>query len=230
LHGEWGRQWDDFLGALAAERRVIAPCHPGFGETTGTDQLLDLPDLIYYYLDFLDALDLRGLPLVGHGLGGMLAAELAAVQPERFSRLVLIGPLGLWNPAYPVLDFFAAAPDELAAATYHDPESPVARAAAAVPAEGEPYVNYMLERAKSLATAAKYLWPIPNRGLNKRLHRIRIPTLLVWGESDGICPPRYAADFQAAIPHAERAIVAKAGHLPQTERPGELAEIVSKFI
>jgi pimeloyl-ACP methyl ester carboxylesterase len=230
LHGEWGRTWDDALERLAATHRVIAPCHPGYGETTGTEHLLDLHDLIYYYLDFLDALGLRHLPLMGSGLGGMMAAELAAVQPDRFSQLILIAPLGLWNPSYPVLDFFSTDPSDLAKALFHDPESPAGRAAADVPTQGEPYVQYMLDRAKSMATAAKYLWPIPNRGLSKRLHRITMPTLLVWGASDGICPIRYADDFRAGIPGSEIVRIDGAGHQPGQERPDELARIISTFL
>jgi pimeloyl-ACP methyl ester carboxylesterase len=230
LHAEWGRSWDDFLDQLAVDRRVIAPCHPGYGDSTGTDHLNDLHDLIYYYLDFLDAAALRDLTLIGHGLGGMIAAELAAVQPERFTRLVLLAPLGLWNPAYPVLDFFSAEPADLARALYHDPDSPVARAAADIPKEGDTFVQYMLERTKALATAAKYLWPIPNRGLHKRLHRVNAPTLLVWGRSDGVCPPRYGEDFRAAIQGSELVVLENAGHLVQAERPAELAELVRTFL
>jgi pimeloyl-ACP methyl ester carboxylesterase len=231
LHGEWGRAPDRaFLSALGAGHRVIAPCHPGYGATTGAGELLDLHDLIYYYLDFLDALGLRDLPLVGQGLGGMLAAELAAVQPERFTRLALLAPLGLWDPADPVLDFFAAEPAALAAALYRDPASPAARAATEVPTDDDRYVAFMLDRAQSLATAAKYLWPIPNRGLNRRLHRVRAPTLLVWGASDGVCSPRYADAFRAAIPHAEAVILPDAGHQLQAERPAEVAALVEGFI
>jgi len=230
LHGEAGLRWDAFLEALAGRYRVIAPSHPGFGESTGNEHLLDLHDLIYYYLDFLDTLELRSLPVIGHSLGGMFAAELAAVQPDRFSRLVLIAPLGLWNAAYPVMDFFTATPAELSAALYHDPTSPAAVTAAQPPKEGEAMISFMLERAKSLATAAKYLWPIPNRGLNKRIHRIAAPTLLIWGESDGLCPPRYGEDFQALIPDARLETIQEAGHLPQVEQPEKLAELVMGFL
>lgn len=230
LHGFGGPRWDPFLDALASRYRVIAPAHPGFAGSTGNDRLLDLTDLVYYYLDFLDAAGLRGLPLIGHDLGGMFAAELAAVQPDRFAKLVLIAPLGLWNPDYPVLDFFVAKPRELAAALYHDVESPAAVAALNVPTEGDEMIDYQLERTKSLSTAAKYLWPIPNRGLSKRIHRVTAPTLLVWGESDGVVPPRYGQDFQAAIPGSRLAVVKGAAHLPQIEQPAELAELVTKFL
>lgn len=231
LHGVNGVQpGDPFLARLARQHRVIAPRMPGFGESTGTEQLNDLHDLIYYELDLLDALNLRGLPVIGHSLGGMIAAELAAVQPDRVSALTLIAPMGLWNPAHPVADFFSMAPTALAAATYHDPASPIAQAAGRPPEDNEAYIAFMLDRAKSLATAAKYLWPIPNRGLNRRAHRITAPTLLVWGESDRIVPPQYAEDFQATIADTRVETIAEAGHLPQVEQPDALAEVVLGFV
>jgi pimeloyl-ACP methyl ester carboxylesterase len=230
LHGTWATDGGPFLERLADSGRVIAPRLPGFGDSTGSEHLLDLPDLIYYQLDLLDALELRGLPLIGHSLGGMVAAELAAVQPERFSHLVLLAPLGLWNAEYPVPDFFAFSPPDLAAALYADPESPVAQQAARVPLEEEERISYELERAKGLATSAKYLWPIPNRGLAKRLHRVRAPTLLVWGERDGLVSPRYAADFQARLPHARLEILPNAAHLPMVEQPERLAALVEEFL
>ena len=231
LHGVNNVQpGDPFLARLARDYRVIAPRLPGFGESSGTEHLLDLYDLIYYELDLLDTLGLRGIPVVGHSLGGMVAAELAAVQPERFSAVVLIAPFGLWNPGYPVADFFTMSPAKLAAATYHDPDSPAAQAAAQPPEDNEAYIAFMLDRARSLATSAKYLWPIPNRGLSKRLHRVSAPTLLVWGESDRIVPARYAEDFRAAIGNARVEIIPEAGHLPQLEQPDPLADSILRFL
>ncbi len=230
LHGEGRPTWTAFHDALAERRHLIAPLHPGYGGSTGSDQLQDLQDLIYYYLDFLDQLGLRDLPLVGHGLGGMVAAELAAVQPERFTRLVLIAPFGLWIQDDPVQDFFAVPPSQLAALLYHDLDSPPARAASEVPTEGDALIEYHVERAKSLATAAKYLWPIPNRGLAKRAHRIAAPTLIVWGASDKIASPAYAEAFRERITGAHVDIVEGAGHLPHEERPERLAELTLSFL
>ena len=234
LHGTWPLELEDgggpFLRALAERYRVIAPRLPGFGTSTGNEHLVDLFDLIYYELDLLDALELASLPLIGHSLGGMLAAELAAVQPQRFSKLVLIGPLGLWNEAYPVPDFFTYGPPETAEALFADPDHPAARALAQPPAEGDEMIAYQLERAKSLATSARYLWPIPNRGLSKRLHRARMPTLLLWGERDPISPPRYADDFAALLPDSQRALIDGAAHLPQVEQPERTAGAVLRFL
>jgi pimeloyl-ACP methyl ester carboxylesterase len=230
LHGEGRPAWSAYQDALAEQYRLIAPLHPGYGGSTGTEQLQDLPDLIYYYLDFLDQQGLRDVPLIGHGLGGMIAAELAAVQPERFSALVLIAPMGLWLPDDPVQDFFVMRPAELAAALYHDTSLPAARAIVNAPTEGDELIEYHVERAKSLATAAKYLWPIPNRGLAKRLHRVAAPTLIVWGADDGIASPRYAQAFPDRIAGAQVEIVEQAGHLPHEEQPTRLAEITSAFL
>jgi pimeloyl-ACP methyl ester carboxylesterase len=230
LHGEAGPRWSAFQDALAVSRRVVAPSHPGFGGSTGGERLLDLSDLVYYYLDFLDQMRLRALPLVGHGLGGMVAAELAAVQPDRFSHLVLIAPFGLWLPDSPTLDYFAAAPPDLARALYHDPGSAPARAAAEAPTDESAAIDVALDRARSLASAAKYLWPIPDRGLERRLHRVAAPTLLIWGESDGVVPVAYGPAFQARLPGARLEIVPSAGHLPHEEQPERVAALVTRFV
>lgn len=241
LHGLAGLEWGRFHERLAAGHRVVAPRTPGFGGSTGTEELADLHDLIYFYLDLLDALDVSGLPVVGHSFGGMIAAELAAVQPERFSRVVLVAPLGLWDAAHPVLDIFSASPVELAEAMYFERESEAARAVAAVPEvrtaeidpstdEGQAVIDFYLERAKSMSTAAKYLWPIPNKGLDKRLHRVSAPTLLIWGEKDGICPPAYADDFRAALPDARLSMVPEAAHMVQDEQPDAVADLIDAFL
>jgi pimeloyl-ACP methyl ester carboxylesterase len=230
LHGWQGLVWNGFIEGLAASYRVIAPKLPGYGESTGDDNLTDFVDLLYYHLDLLDELGLENVPVVSHSLGAMVAAELAAMQPRRFSKLVLSAPFGIWNPDHPVTDFFIERPDALAAAMYADPTSDIAKQAATVPEDDAGRVAFFLERAKSLRIAAKWLWPIPNRGLAKRAHRISAPTLLLWGEGDGICPPALAEDFKAVIPHARVEIIAGAGHLPGSEQPEKTLEVVQRFL
>ncbi|HEY1297711.1 MAG TPA: alpha/beta fold hydrolase [Chloroflexota bacterium] len=230
LHGESGPSWTGFHDALAQQRRVLAPSHPGFGGSTGGDKLDDIHDAIYFYLDLLDALELRQLALVGHGLGGMFAAELAAVQPERFSHLVLIDPFGLWLPEVPTLDYFVLPPAELAEALYRDRESPAAQAVARAPEGQEALIAYMLDRAQSMAAAARYLWPLPDRGLSKRLHRVAAPTLIVWGQSDKVVPPAYASEWQRRIEGSRLVIREDAGHLPHVEQPDAVAELTSNFL
>ncbi len=241
LHGVAGLEWTPLLERLSAGHEVVAPRTPGFGESTGTEKLDDLHDLVFFYFDLLDELGLSELPLVGHSLGGMFAAELAATQPERFSHIVLASPFGLWDDANPVTDLFSISLPELAKAMYADEESEAAVAVATAPQarmtevdpetdEGQATISYLVERAKSMSTAAKYLWPIPNRGLAKRLHRVRQPGLLIWGESDGIVPPVYAGQFAAHMPNFAVHIVPDAAHMVVDEQPELVAGLIESLL
>ena len=128
-----------------------------------------------------------------------------------------------------MLDFFVSSPDDLKAAMWADPEGEAARGVTQVPqTEGD--VAVLLERVKSLRVAAKYLWPIPNRGLTKRIHRVSASTLLLWGADDGIIPPAYGRDFVKLLPKARLEVIANAGHLPQVEQPDEALRLVNKFL
>ena len=122
LHGVVGLEWTPFLKQLSNSHTVIAPRTPGFGESTGTENLHDLHDLIYFYLDLLDELGLENLPIVGHSLGGMFAAELAAIQPARFSHVILAAPFGLWEDSDQIPDLFSISLPELAASKYANVE------------------------------------------------------------------------------------------------------------
>jgi pimeloyl-ACP methyl ester carboxylesterase len=240
LHGISGLNWDESLSALAEHHRVIAPRHPGYGDAS-QDELDTVQDLVYAYLDLLDALGLDGVPLVGHSLGGMIAAELAATQPKRFTKLVLLAPMGYFHLDHPTFDFFACTPSEMAAAFFKDPDSAAAHSAgdrglvriAQVgheSPEGRDLIEVYVERTKTLATAAKYLWPIPNRGLNKRIHRITTPTLVVWGDSDHVVPPAYADDFVRGIRGARSVIMRDAGHELMLEHPQEVVGLIESFL
>ena len=200
----------------------------------------DLGDLVYAYLDLIDDLALDDVPIVGHSFGGMIAAELAVTQPQRFSRLVLLAPLGLWDGSRPIFDFFASTTYEVAAAFFADPEGEAAQSAGETgfarmveleigSDEHGALVERYVERRKALATAAKYLWPIPNRGLNKRIHRIAAPTRLIWGSQDLVVPPSYADDFADAIAGAEIRMIENAGHELMIEQPGSVAEAIEEF-
>lgn len=226
LHGIWDAHDDTFVQALGKAFTVIRPHLPGFSGSTGDQHLLDIHDGIYYLLDVLDALDFRDAPLVGHCLGGMFAAELAAVQPRRFTRLALIAPFGLWDAEHPTLDLFSAAPDKLAAAVYgsHVPPAPPADEPA------DQRAARTIERARNMEAAARFLWPLPNRGLHKRAHRISAPTLLIWGSADGISPPAYGADFQRLIPGSELRLIEGAAHLPHVDQPEAVADQLSGFL
>jgi len=239
LHGISGLHWSPFLEGLARRYRVIAPRTPGFGDASQAE-LDTVQDLVYAYLDLLDALALDPVPVFGHSLGGMIAAELAATQPKRFPWLVLAAPMGFFHLDRPTFDFFACTPAELTRAFFADPAGEAAQNSgeaglmrmvrAGVQSEtGQQLVETYLERAKTLATAAKYLWPIPNRGLGKRIHRVTSPALLLWGKDDRVVPPAYAADFTQGIRGATLVEVDAAGHELLLEQPEAVLRAVASF-
>jgi pimeloyl-ACP methyl ester carboxylesterase len=111
LHGAGGlRGWDAFLADLATRFTVYAPSHPGFETSTGIEHIDDIVDLVVYYNDLLDTLGLDSAHVVGHSMGGMLGAELAALSPQRVRKLVLANAVGLWLDEHPVADFFCHDP------------------------------------------------------------------------------------------------------------------------
>lgn len=231
LHGAGGlRGWDPFLADLARRYTVYAPSHPGFESSSGLEHIDDVVDLVVYYNDLLDAMNIDSMHVVGHSMGGMIAAELAALSPHRVRRLVLANAVGLWLENYPVADFFAMTPDQLGIALWHDPQSEVARAMMAVPDDEQEQLQAFLVRMQHLATAGKFLWPIPDKGLKKRIHRVKAPTLVLWGQSDGLVPVEYANAFQNAINGSQVSIMPRCGHMPMYENPAGFVEEITGFL
>lgn len=231
LHGAFGYLgWPTFLADLAKQFTVYAPLHPGFGESGDADEFDDLLDLTLFHIDLLDALGLERPDLVGHFFGAMMGAELAAIAGNRVNRLVLSAPMGLWLEDHPGVDYFAAAPDKLRSVLFADPDSGAAKCALPDPDSDEQRHLQRIERTRSLATIAKFMWPIPDKGLKKRLGRIRRPTLIIVGEEDQLVAPAYGTAFADRIKGADVATVAGAGHLCQLECPGRFASLVSGFL
>lgn len=231
LHGAGGlRGGEAFLADLATAFTVYAPAHPGFETSTGIEHVDDMLDMVVYYNDLLDALHLDAVHVVGHSLGGMIAAELAALSPQRVHKLVLVNAVGLWLDTQPVADFFAMTPSQLGAALWHDPNSDVAQALMAVPQDEQEQLASYLRRMQHLSTAGKFLWPIPDKGLKKRLHRITAPTLILWGQSDGLAPVVYAQEFQQRIAGAQVTILSRCGHMPMYEDPAGFVTAVTGFL
>jgi pimeloyl-ACP methyl ester carboxylesterase len=211
LHGLYGVTADaPLIEALARQHTVTAPLAPGFADLAELDDLHDIHDLALHYDDVLDALELEQAPVVGYSFGAMIAAELAAHVPGRLSRLVLISPIGLWNDAYPVADLWSVPPAELPKLLYADPS----RAPGVGPT---PDVEAVLALARGMTSVARFLWPIPDRGLSRRLRRVRAPTLVIHGEQDRFVPVQYAHDFVGLLPNAAVHIIPAAGHMLPVE-------------
>jgi pimeloyl-ACP methyl ester carboxylesterase len=215
------------LAALARHGRVLAPSHPGFGASALPADFRTVDDLAYFYLDFLDALDLRDVVLVGAGFGGWIAAELAIKSTERLSHLALVDPVGIKvgdRESRDIVDIYAHTADQVAALAFHAP--------ARRPDIAGLDDAALREVARNRESLALFAWSpyMHDPRLRRRLRRIRIPTLLVWGESDRIVTPDYGRAFAAEIPGARFAVLAEAGHYPHIEQPEALVQEIAGFV
>jgi pimeloyl-ACP methyl ester carboxylesterase len=160
----------------------------------------------------------------------MMACELAAHRPEAIERLVLIDPIGLWRDDNPVASYMLMPPEQLMATLFADTSSEFVQGFLTMPEDPQEMAVAIADSVWALATTGKFVWPIPDKGLSKRLHRISAPALIVWGSEDKLISSVYAEDFAAAIGDSRVEILQGAGHVPQWERTDEVAELVLGFL
>ena len=232
FHGPWGLTWDPFLDELARSFTVHAPEHPGTSPERPDDiyHLDGVWDLVLCYDELLDALGLSGATLVGHSFGAMVACEVAAACPARVGRLVLIDALGLWREDAPIPNWMLLPHGDLAGHVFRDADGEAARRMFAPPEDPDARVMARVGLQWAMGTTGKFLWPIPDKGLKKRIHRIQAPTLVVWGKEDRIVPPVYAEEFVRRIPGSRLETVDQAGHAPHLEQPEAVTRLVRDFL
>jgi pimeloyl-ACP methyl ester carboxylesterase len=232
LHGAGGLLAENlFLEGLAQRYRVVAPELPGYGESTGEALLEDMLDFALHGWDVVEALALERPHVIGHSMGGMIAAEMACVAPHDLRKLVLAAPMGLWIPEAPLPDLFALLPHELAQVLFHEPARGTALLTGGLDFRNlEALREFYIGHVKRLGMAGKILFPIPNRRLAKRLYRLRAETLLLVGRSDRLVPAAYVQRWQELMPRAQLALVDAAGHMLPYEAPDAFVGEVLRFL
>jgi len=231
LHGAGGMTREDpLLARLADSFHVHAPYLPGYGESEECPELRDMLDITLHTLDVVDALGLKDPILVGHSMGGMIAAEMAALAPHQISRLGLICPGGLWLEDHPIVDIFATLPFEMPALMFHDAEAGAALMTAGRNVSDPNFLQtYLVQNARQLGMAGRILFPIPDRGLSGRMYRIKAKTILVWGDSDRAIPPVYAQEFKRRIKGAQLVSIPEAGHMVIFEKTDQVADAIKRL-
>jgi pimeloyl-ACP methyl ester carboxylesterase len=215
------------LDLLAATARIIAPSHPGFGRSEQPKDFTTIDDLAYFYLDLMDELRLERATLVGVSFGAWIAAEIAVKSCARISRLVLADALGIKVSARDqrdIADMFAMTEADFLALAYANPD--VGKRDYKAMSEAD-----LLPIARSREALARYGWQpyMHDPKLKSRLHRIRVPTLVLWGEADRIVAPSYGQAFAEALPSARFELLPRAGHFPHLETPDRFAASVLAF-
>ncbi|MEO6045572.1 MAG: alpha/beta hydrolase [Tepidiformaceae bacterium] len=232
LHGAGGlnKGWTPELEALSQHYDVIAPVHPGWDDTPGLELIDDIHDMVFYYQDVLDALGLASLNVAGHSVGGMFAAELAAARPDMVKKLVLTCPVGLWMDETPVADMFIALPRELPGLLFGDLSNPIIGQLFTRPTDPDEMADAMYLQLTNFSATGKFVWPIPDKGLKKRMHRIQSPTLILWGDQDKLTPPAYGPLFASKIAKSQLVTIKGAGHMLPLENTEAWAKEIVGFL
>jgi pimeloyl-ACP methyl ester carboxylesterase len=226
LHGAGGHTgWMKFLDELAEDFAVFAPEHPGFGRSDDPPWLDDIGDLAYFYLDLIEALGLDRVHLMGTSLGGWIAAELAVRNQARLASLTLVGAVGITANGRPIDDIFRMPVEENLRRFYADPE----RAARRLGDMANVDMNLV---AKNRATVMRlaYRPRFHNPGLATWLHRIAVPTLLIWGDKDGLVPVEFGEAYRALIRGSRLVVLENAGHAPFDEQKDAFLAAFREFL
>jgi pimeloyl-ACP methyl ester carboxylesterase len=216
-----------FLDVLGRHAEIIAPSSPGFGNSKRPDDFDTVYDLIHLYLSLIDDLPYPQITLMGFSFGGWLAAEIAIACQHKLNKLVLVDPVGIKigdRETRDIIDVFNVNPSEVRRYSWHDP--------AKAPDYDAMTDDELVIHARNWESLCLYAWHplLYNPQLKPWLARIKVPTLLLWGESDGIVKPEYGRAYSGLIPGSRFELIHEAGHHPEMERPERFAEQVARFL
>ncbi len=225
LHGGAGPQSVTGLAtALSSRAHVLMPTHPGFEGEPRPEWFDSIDDLALTYLELLARLDLQHVLVIGSSVGGWIASAMTVHTTTRLSGLVLVDAVGIQVDGHPVADVSTLSPNELSALSFHNPAAFRVDPASICPEQAS-------VRAEYIKTLFKYDQGLKmaDPKLRRRLARVNIPTLVVWGESDRVVDPEYGRAYAGALPNARFEIIPEAGHLPQLEQQERLLKLVWEF-
>ena len=211
-----------FVEAMAANARVIAPVHPGFGGTPRPDDFDSIEKLADAYAALLERLALTDVLVVGFSIGGWIANALALRAGARLRGVVLVNGAGIVVDGEACADVFSLTPQQLSALSYHDPARHGIDPAGLTDAQ-------KAGMAANMRTLAVYgrARDMGDPQLRARLAHVRVPVLVVWGESDRVVTPAYGRAVAESFPDARLEVIAQCGHMPQIEQPQRLLALVA---
>jgi pimeloyl-ACP methyl ester carboxylesterase len=217
-----------FLELLSQHGEVIAPSSPGFGQSSRPNDFDTVYDLVHLYLEMLETLPGDKVALIGFSFGGWLAAEVAGACSHRLDKLILVDPLGIkisGRETRDILDIFNQSPDEVRQKSWHDPE----RFAPDFDAMSD---QTLVTYARNREALCLYAWHpyMYNPQLPRWLGSIKVPTLLLWGASDGVVTPDYGRAYSRLIPGSRFELIERAGHHPEVEQPEVFVELMARFL
>ena len=229
LHSAGGEtEWMRFHEGLAKSFSVYLPAHPGFANSQGLEEVRDIYDLAWHYVDLLDELGLEKVPLVGFSLGAWIAMELAILRPERVSHLVLVNAAGVRLADTPMGELFVDDFDKMRKLLFFNPDSPVVKEAMPLSTDDPRIVQWL--RAREATARVAWNPYLHNPRLPAHLRRIACPTLVLWGRQDRLFPLLYGEYLAGAIPGAKLEVFDECGHMLPFEKSGRFVESTTRFL
>ena len=230
LHGAGGNNgWLKSIDALAEKYTIYYPSHPGYGKSERPEWLETIPDMAAFYTWYLETLGLEGIRAVGFSMGGWIASEIAATCGHSFSKLMLVGAVGIKPNVAEIADLFIISPAQVLELMFHDPNQ--------APEYQDIYQKELTpEEAMTAETnremAVRLCWKpyMHDPRLANLLARVNIPTRMVWGKNDQIVPLECGELYNEAIKGSDLVVIENCGHSPQVEKPAEFIKIALDFL
>ena len=230
LHGAGGHQgWLRYVQGLAERFTVYLPSHPGYGQSERPEWLETIPDLACFYTWFMEEQGLDGIRVIGHSMGGWLAAEIAVACHHAFSKLLLVAPVGIKPQQGEIVDVFIISPAQVLELLFHDA---VQAPEYATVYGREPTVEEREVAERNREMAVRLCWKpyMYDPRLTSLLGRVHIPTRIIWGRQDQVVPLECGGLYNEAIPGSELVVIDRCGHVPQIEKPEEFLRIALDFL
>jgi len=229
LHGLEGHEgWLAFHDALAQDKTVYAPSHPGYGHTACPAWITSIQHQAIFYNWFLQAAELGPVDLVGVGIGGWIAAHMAVMCSAALRSLTLVGAAGIKPTHDEIFDVFVTRWPEVLARGFATPhnspeyqrlygETPIAE------------FGGLREAGRVMSMKMCFRPYMYDPSLPAMLGKINVPTLVVWGSEDHIMPLECAELYTKAIPDARLRVIDKCGHFVHLDQPRPLAREITEF-
>ena len=231
LHGELGhRGWLNYHRKLAESNTLYVPSHPGYGASEYLEWIMNMRDMAGWYLTALDELGLGPIPVMGFGIGGWLAAEMATMSPDSFSKLILVGAAGVKPPTGEIFDMYLVTATEFAEHCILNPDA-ASEFEQVCPKEPTPEFAELWEVAREQSCRLSWKPYMHYRALPNLLGRLkRLPTLIVWGRQDAYIPLSAGERIHESIPGSQLTVIDDCGHQPEIEKTDEFVRIVKSFL
>ena len=217
--------WLPWMEEVSKSATVYAPTHPGFGRSERPEFLESVSDMARFYLWMIQELELGGVTLVGHFLGGWIAAEMATMSPGSLEGLVLVDSAGVRPAVGEIADIFLLGEEATTRLSFHDPAS-VPEYSNLFERELSPEERELRVRGREMTTRLCWKPYMYDRSLEWLLQRVDVPTLIVWGAEDKIIPSDSGRRIHEAIAGSRLEVVPECGHLPHVEKADEFARMV----